>query len=85
MTKVAMVSIIIVSAHQDNLATNEENHLDTLLDTLTQSLVDEGKSKIVSRWDKEALYCIDWGTTPMLYTLGNRAYKIKDFLIAYTG
>lgn len=82
-TKEARISITIVSAHQDNLTTNEENHLDNLFDTITDAIVDEWCSKITNRWSIKALYCLEWSSTPLLYTLWDRAYKIKDFLLWY--
>lgn len=81
--KEARVSITIVSEHQDNLTTNEEDNIDNIVDIITEKLVDEWCSKISSYGTINALYCNEGDCTTMLYTTWDRAYKIKDFIIWY--
>lgn len=81
--KEARVSITIVCPSQDNIATNEEDYIDQILDIITQWIVDEWCSKITNWWPIKWLYCTESTPTPLLFTAWNRAYKIKDFIIWY--
>lgn len=81
--KQSRVSITIVCPHQDEIATNEENYIDNIINTIVWQIADEWCSKIKQWWTIIPLYCIEDTITPMMYTVWNRAYKVKDFLIWY--
>ena len=83
LVKEARVSVTIVSWHNDTIIGTEDDEIDTVLDEITNILVDEWCSKISNYGSIKALYCLEWDCTTLLYTVWDRAYKIKDFLIAY--
>lgn len=81
--KEVRLSIVIVAEKAEDISSSEEKAIDTVLDTITSTIVDEGCSKISQRGDLVALYCIEGNCTPLLITMSDRAYKVKDFLLWY--